>query len=113
MKLTFRWIVSIIAPVILTGTLPTLVYGLDTTIHGFVDGRAGVRTQSDPYEDDRSLSELRLQLDVLTYFSWGEIQVRGDFLYDDLAADNGTIDLETGEGFLQQNLCPHRGDDSF
>lgn len=73
---------------------------LDTELHGFVDGRAGVRTQNDPYEDDRSLSELRLQLQSTTYFEWGEFTARGDFLYDDLAADRGKVDLETGDGFF-------------
>ncbi|MCK5676662.1 MAG: hypothetical protein KAH99_06565, partial [Verrucomicrobia bacterium] len=55
---------------------------LDTELHGFVDGRAGVRTQNDPYEDDRSLTELRLQLESKTYFDWGEVTARGDFVYD-------------------------------
>ncbi|MCK4563631.1 MAG: hypothetical protein KAU94_03020, partial [Verrucomicrobia bacterium] len=73
---------------------------LDTELHGFVDGRAGVRTQNDPYEDDRSLTELRLQLDSMTYFDWGEFSARGDFVYDDLATDRGKVDLENGDGFF-------------
>jgi len=73
---------------------------LDTELHGFIDGRAGVRTQNDPYEDDRSLTELRLQLDSLTYFDWGELQARADFVYDDLASDRGKVDLENGDGFF-------------
>jgi len=73
---------------------------LDTELHGFVDGRAGVRTQNDPYEDDRSLSELRLQLDSKTYFDWGELNARADFVYDDLASDRSKVDLETGDGFF-------------
>lgn len=75
-------------------------HALDTELHGFVDGRAGVRTQNDPYEDDRSLTELRLQLDSLTYFDWGELQARADFVYDDLANDRGKVDLENGDGFF-------------
>ena len=73
---------------------------LDTEFHGFVDGRAGARTRNDPYEDDRSLTELRLQLESKTYFDWGEITARGDFVYDDLATDRGKVDLENGDGFF-------------
>jgi hypothetical protein len=76
------------------------VAALDTELHGFVDGRAGYRTQNDPYEDERSLTELRLQLDSLTYFDWGEFQARGDLLYDDLATDRGKVDLDNGDGFF-------------
>jgi len=75
-------------------------YALDTELHGFVDSRAGVRTQDDPYEDDRSLTEARLQLDSLTYFDRSTMQVRADFVYDDLADDIGKIDLENGDGFM-------------
>ena len=75
-------------------------FALDTELHGFVDGRAGVRTRNDPYEDDRSLTELRAQLDSKTYFDWGEISARGDFVYDDLATDRGKVDLENGDGFF-------------
>lgn len=73
---------------------------LDTSLHGFIEARAGVRSQDDPYETDRTLSEVRLQLDALTYFNWGEVQARGDFVYDDLAAELGEVDLETGTGFF-------------
>lgn len=75
-------------------------FAIDTELHGFVDGRAGVRTQNDPHEDDRSLTELRLQLDSKTYFDWGEFNARTDFVYDDLATDRGKVDLENGDGFV-------------
>jgi hypothetical protein len=87
---------SIVSALLLT----TGANALDTELRGFVDGRAGVRTQDDPYQDDRSLTELRLQLDSLTYFDWGEFQARGDFLYDDLAEDRGRVDLDNGDGFF-------------
>lgn len=79
--------------------LTTGAHAADTELHGFVDGRAGVRTQNDPHEDDRSLTELRLQLDSKTYFDWGEFNARTDFVYDDLATDRGNVDLENGDGF--------------
>ena len=85
---------------LLISLIPASTFALDTELHGFVDGRAGMRTQDDPYEDSRSLTELRLQLDSKTYFDWGEISARGDFVYDDLATDRDEIDLESGEGFF-------------
>ncbi|MDF7807419.1 hypothetical protein P4E94_08215 [Pontiellaceae bacterium B12219] len=76
-------------------------FALDADYYGFIDGRAGVRTQDDPYEDRRSLSEIRLQLGTTAYFDWGgEFNARGDFLYDDLATDRDDVDLQTGQGFF-------------
>ncbi len=75
-------------------------HALDTELRGFVDSRAGVRTQDDPYEDDRSLTEVRLQLDSLTYLDAATIQARADFVYDELADDIDRVDLETGDGFV-------------
>lgn len=76
------------------------IFALDTELHGFVDGRAGARTQNDPHEDDRSLTEIRLQLDSLTYIDRTTVQARADLVYDDLADDLEKIDLETGDGFM-------------
>ena len=73
---------------------------IDLELHGFADGRLGWRTQNDPHQSDRSLSEMRLQLESQAYYDWGEVNVRGDFLYDDLATDRNTVDLETGDGFF-------------
>jgi len=75
-------------------------YAIETELHGFVDTRAGVRTQNDPNQSNRSLAEIRLQLESSRYFDWGEFQARGDFLYDNLATDRNEIDLETGQGFF-------------
>lgn len=80
------------------GLVASPVFALDTEVHGFVETRAGVRVQNDRYEDERSLTELRAQVDALTYFEKGELKVRADFLYDDLA--DQSIDLESGDGFL-------------
>ncbi|MEN7973459.1 MAG: hypothetical protein ABFR47_06455 [Verrucomicrobiota bacterium] len=85
---------------LLVGLIPVSSFALDTELHGFADGRFGMRTRNDPYEDDRSLTELRLQLDSKTYFDWGEFSARGDLVYDDLATDRDDIDLETGNGFF-------------
>ncbi len=75
-------------------------FARDTELRGFIDGRAGVRTQNDPNEDDRSLTEVRLQLDSLTYLDQLTFQARADLVYDELADDTERIDLQTGEGFI-------------
>ncbi len=80
--------------------LGTNAFALDTELHGFVDGRAGVRTQNDPHEDDRSLTEARLQLDSLTYLEHATLQARADLVYDDLFDDIEKVDLENGDGFI-------------
>ncbi|VGO17265.1 hypothetical protein PDESU_05861 [Pontiella desulfatans] len=100
MKPSIKHQASSIPLLFLTIALATPTFALDTELHGFVDGRAGVRTQNDPYEDDRSLTELRLQLDSKTYFDWGEFNARGDLVYDDLATDQDDLDLNTGKGFF-------------
>ncbi|RJX18178.1 MAG: hypothetical protein C4563_09895 [Desulfobulbus sp.] len=51
-------------------------------LHGFVDGRAGLRLQDDPYEQDASLAEMRLQLDLAGDFAWGAMKLKGDFVGD-------------------------------
>ncbi len=72
---------------------------LPVTITGFAEARAGVRTQSDPYQEDRSLSEGRLQLGIDRRWPSAGFKVVGDVLYDDLA-DTHQVDLNRGEGWL-------------
>ena len=85
---------------LLIGLIPTSGFALDTELHGFIDARAGVRTQNAPDQDDRSLTETRLQLDSLTYLDAATISARADLVYDDLANDIEKVDLENGEGFI-------------
>ena len=66
-------------------------------LHGFLDARGGVRTGNDPYQRDTSLLETRLQLALEHYGEQVNLQVRGDLLYDNVAAHH-TPYLETGEG---------------
>lgn len=75
-------------------------FALDTELHGFAETRVGARTQDDPYEDQMSLAEVRLQLDSLTYFDASELQIRADLLYDGLQDDLEKIDLDQGTGFI-------------
>ncbi len=81
-------------------TLPVAAGVADTELHGFAEGRVGVRTQNDPNEDGRSLTELRAQVDALTDLDPVTLQFRGDFVYDQLADDREKIDLERGDGFF-------------
>ena len=90
----------VVKSVLMSLLVVSSAYALDTELHGFIDARAGVRTQSDAYENDRSLTEVRLQLDSLTYLDRATVQARADLLYDDLADDIEKIDLETGDGLI-------------
>jgi hypothetical protein len=66
---------------------------------GFGEGRIGARTQDDPYEKDLSIGEIRLQLEGEKGWDRASIRIRTDFLYDPVY-DHQTIDLETGQGWL-------------
>lgn len=66
---------------------------------GFVEGRAGVRTQNDRLQKDMSIGEARLRLQ--TEFTPQNLAIRfvGDFIYDDVDEDRA-VDLETGQGWF-------------
>ena len=68
-------------------------------LNGFIDGRAGTRLREDPYEDDLSLGELRLQLDAGYDADWGTLRLRTDVLYD-AVPDTHDVDLTEGTGWL-------------
>lgn len=51
-------------------------------VHGFIEGRAGCRTQNDPYEKEISVMETRLQLELFTYTDWAEFKYKGDAWLD-------------------------------
>lgn len=89
----------IIGLISLIGLIPT-AHALDSELHGFAEARVGARTRNDPYEDQMSLGEMRLQLDSLTYFDAAELQIRADLLYDDLADGIEKVDLNNGDGFF-------------
>jgi hypothetical protein len=64
------------------GTVPEWLAVRDMELHGFVDGRAGLRLQDDPYEKDTPLAEARLQLDLAKNFAWGSMKLKGDLVGD-------------------------------
>ncbi|MBN1880482.1 hypothetical protein JW823_10260 [bacterium] len=76
------------------------IAGGDIELHGFSEYRFGMRIESDPFEDDISLNEIRTQADVMWYGEVFTAQLKGDLIYDDQADDQDDIDLETGHGFI-------------
>jgi hypothetical protein len=78
--------------------LSAAAFAADVELHGFVDGRYGMRTQSDPHSGQETLNELRLQLSSLWYQDLFTATVRSDFLYDGVANNHDRIDLESGLG---------------
>ncbi len=89
-------------PIRSTGLISLIIsaaaFAADVELHGFVDSRYGMRTQNDPNKGDKTLEELRLQLNSVWYQDLFTATVRSDFLYDGVANNHDRIDLETGEG---------------
>jgi len=68
-------------------------------IQGFIDLRAGYRLQNDPNQQDQSLGELRLQLELEKTWQNITFHLTTD-LYYDTTDQNHTTHLEQGIGFL-------------
>lgn len=68
-------------------------------LSGFVDLRAGVRTQNDPLQRDAALMEARLQLQWDYTGAYFSTRVTADIVADDLAHDR-SLKLETGSGWV-------------
>ncbi len=78
--------------------ISSAAFAADAEIHGFVDARYGMRTQNDPNKGDKTLEELRLQLNSVWYQDLFTATARSDFLYDGVANNHDDIDLESGKG---------------
>ncbi|NDV26793.1 hypothetical protein FMR86_08985 [Desulfovibrio sp. JC010] len=50
--------------------------------NGFIEARAGARTQQDPEEKQISMAEVRLQGEVFTYTDWADFKYKGDLRAD-------------------------------
>ncbi|MCA9304213.1 MAG: hypothetical protein KC996_08830 [Phycisphaerales bacterium] len=72
---------------------------IDLRFGGFLEGRFGLRTQSDPYERSISIGETRLQLEGDAFAEGWTAHAVVDILYDPVVDRHGP-DLESGEGFL-------------
>ena len=67
---------------------------------GFWDLRGGFRLQEDAHEDDLSLGETRLQLELEKVFEEGlTLHLTGDFLYD-MSLNEHRVFLEEGRGLF-------------
>jgi hypothetical protein len=68
-------------------------------ISGFWEARLGTRLQNDPVEQQTSIEETRLQLQIEQPWENGALNVTGDFVYD-AVEDDHDIDLEEGIGYF-------------
>ncbi len=68
-------------------------------INGFFDMRGGIRTQDDPYENQMSLGEIRLQLALQKDIGMFSFNLVTDFLYD-ANVDSYDIALDKGKGWI-------------
>ncbi len=89
---------KLILPAILISSFTFQVSSFSQELHGFVDARYGMRTQNDPNKGDKTLEELRLQLNSVWYQDLFTATARSDFLYDGVANNHDDIDLESGKG---------------
>jgi hypothetical protein len=85
-----RWILVALVPVL----------GHAQPVTGFVEGRIGNRLQSDPTQDEASIREVRMQVSHTRFLGPADVQIKADFLYDDLDHDREDVDLERGEGWV-------------
>ncbi|MDP2735928.1 MAG: hypothetical protein Q8P12_07035, partial [bacterium] len=57
-------------------------------LRGFLEARAGLRTQDDPHESKTAtLEETRLQLHLFKALDWARFSIKSDFLYDGAAEE--------------------------
>lgn len=68
-------------------------------LSGFVEARAGGRTGGDPYQDEVSLAETRLRLELQKSFEPVTVNLKFDLL-GDAVADGHDVDLEDGTGWF-------------
>lgn len=72
---------------------------VDLSLSGFIEARFGMRTQNDRHEQDVSLGETRLQLELNAFNENWSAQVVTDVVIDPVA-DRYEPRMETGEGVL-------------
>ncbi|ARN56440.1 hypothetical protein [Sedimentisphaera salicampi] len=70
-----------------------------TGLTGFLEFRSGWRLQNDEHQQDMSIGETRLQLEMEKYWEGITFAITSDIYYD-WAYGGHRVDLERGEGFL-------------
>ena len=73
---------------------------LPVEINGFVEIRAGCRTQDDPNEDRASVMESRLQVELFTYTPWAEFKYKADAWIDGIT-EQGEYDTREAWMFFR------------
>ena len=68
-------------------------------ISGFWEARIGTRLQNDPVEQQTSIEETRLQLQMERPWEKGALNLTGDFVYD-AVEDDHDVDIEEGIGYF-------------
>ncbi len=95
------WILLItMAPVVSAaeeGKNPFLEQFAPIEMHGFLELRAGVRTQDDPDAKDISVMEARCQAEFFTYTDWAEFKYKGDVWGDGITEQ---AEYDTREGWI-------------
>ncbi len=74
-------------------------FTLPFELSGFAEGRMGGRLQDDSYEDEKSLAEARLQLELEKQWSLISTKITADFIYDN-ELETHRADLEEGRGWV-------------
>src|SRR4030042_4124014 len=69
-------------------------------LHGFLDGRGGLRTKDDPHESKTAtLGETRLQIHLSKALDWAKFRIKSDFLYDGVV-EGADVDLREANAFF-------------
>ncbi|MBT8146041.1 MAG: hypothetical protein KJN90_04265 [Gammaproteobacteria bacterium] len=68
-------------------------------VAGFIESRLGARIDDDPTQKDRSIGEVRMQLQLESDLEWGRLAITTDFLYDSVP-ESRRVNLDTGQGWL-------------
>lgn len=69
-------------------------------VNGFIDLRAGCRTQNDPNEAQASVMESRLQVELFTYTPWAEFKFKADAWADGIT-EQGEYDTREAWMFVR------------
>ena len=91
------WLATLICMLLSVSTAFAADLGNFGQLNGFADARYGSRLQDDPYEQQTSLAETRLQLGLNRMGESTTLQIRADFYYD-AVVDQGTVNLDEGTG---------------
>ncbi|MEK6599710.1 MAG: hypothetical protein AABY52_05150, partial [Deltaproteobacteria bacterium] len=87
--------------ILILASTPTIVYGADTSIHGFLQGNYTYSTIENPDGDDYKWLEERLQLKLDTSKEPFRLFLKTDALYDHIDEKG---DLELREGYVDYTV---------